>query len=154
MKTGGVVLVVDAEHLLQRRVRDIVEPHGFDVAWTTTVQEAFVHMHLFRPFPLILVTLDFAHTLGWRFVEALHRDPDSTQLSMAVATAQPEILAAHRLAGVAYPLLSAPIVEDELLRLLDCAPAPSRSMSTDRSSRLLQHDRMALRLDGRSGLLE
>jgi CheY-like chemotaxis protein len=150
MKTGGVVLVVDAEHVLQRRVRDIVEPHGFDVAWTTTVEEAFARVHVLRQLRLILVALDFAHTLGWRFVEALHRDPDSTPLSMAVVTAHAEILAAHRLAGVAYPLLSTPIVDDELLRLLGDPPAQNWPISIDRSSRLLQPERMALRL----GLLE
>jgi len=125
----GTVLVVDADHSLSKRVREIVEPHGFDVAWATTVHETYAHMNLLGPPRLLLVALGFSNLVGWSLLERIQRDPRMSQQPIALATAYPAILAAHRLAGVAYPMLLTPIVEDRLIHLVDPAAGPPRPMS-------------------------
>jgi CheY-like chemotaxis protein len=129
MKSRGNVLVVDADHRLQKRIREIVEPHGFDAAWARTVRETFAHMHLFGAPRLLLVTLDYSNLVGWSVLEAIQKNPTMNLPSIALATPHPRIAAAHRIACVGYPILSIPIVDDDLLDLIDPAVGPPRRIS-------------------------
>jgi hypothetical protein len=117
MQTRGTIVVVDAQHQLQRRVREIVEPYDLDTTWVSSVHATYRHIALRGAPDLLLVSLDFA-SVGWQLLETIQRDIETPIGSIAFATARAEILKAHARACVGYPILALPIRESHLLDLV------------------------------------